>query len=642
MATKNESEIKWMFDEIGLITQTSDIIRESFSQIGFCNTLIREVIQNSLDARLPGKQLKMVFSFNEIDKKDISDYIGSLIPHLTADRFAQKGKVIEDETILTDLASDDPVLMLCIDDLETTGLDGETMSLGEDSSSNFTSFFRAEGISSKQGSQGGRWGQGKTTLNMASHISTFWGLTRRHSDSKELLMGKALLSPHILQSVRYRNYGLFMNSDESPISDRIYIKDFKRKMKCGRLSKESGLSLLIPYPVEVLTFESIIKSSIINYFFPLIKKDLTIKIRSIDNEIHDISDQSIVRLVKNLDWSETLWEKKSIEENLEIINFSKECVELYKQNELVNISQKAADEYTISMDIVEESCNIGEKMLQFNNGKLLGFKIPVNISHKELGVKKSFFEVYIKKYPADKMSKSDEHIYRSGLSLTKEEKKLGGLPVRGILNADDEIISEFLGDAETPSHLKWNRETELLIKKYDKHRQTLSYIRNAMKNLVKILDLKTKDKDYDLLSHIFSLPENVKDEDQNQGERSRDDNIESDGPPPDPLPDSTQDIKIEKIPYGVAIKGSSKTTYPNRIRLKLAYDVLRGSAFSSYKLFDFDLGADILKISPNQCKILHLDSNQVEFELKNRNSNLRITGFDQDRDLVVNLEKVKK
>jgi len=430
ISTPSFQEASWIFDEIGQITLNQEIVRESFRRLEISEVLVREVIQNSLDARIPSENLRMLFSFNSVEKKQVKPFFETLYEHLEAEKFPAGGQVISEE-IISEIRNSPTLNILCIEDLGTTGLDGDISSL----ESNYGAFWRGEGISSKEGTKGGRWGQGKTTFHMASKISTFWGLTRRYNDSREFVMGKALLSPHIIDGKKYVYHGLYTKKNTEPISDSTILHEFKKNMKCMRTASESGLSIIIPYPIEEINQVSIIKAALIHYFFPIIKKDLTIKIKNIDGTIRDINDITIFDIAESLDWSNTKWERQKKEDNLEILRFSKKCVELLDNNEIIELPDTAGTSVKITEESLNDVSNIGSLINDFNSGLTLGFKIPVIIISKDGIAHQSHFIIFIQKYLNQEMTKSDEHYIRSGISLPEEEKRLGGRPVRGILYA---------------------------------------------------------------------------------------------------------------------------------------------------------------------------------------------------------------
>ncbi len=141
--------------------------------------VVREFIQNSLDAIKNQGTIEVKISFQSVSKRDVAQFLdNTLKQHLIA-----CGLLGGEE-----YPAEIPCLVLA--DSGTTGLDGSFASdAGRD---NFYNFWWREGISEKAGQQAGRWGLGKTTFHIVSKIKTFWGLTVR-DDGRKLLMGKALL-----------------------------------------------------------------------------------------------------------------------------------------------------------------------------------------------------------------------------------------------------------------------------------------------------------------------------------------------------------------------------------------------------------------------------------------------------------------
>src|SRR5690606_6808641 len=106
---------------------------------------------------------------------------------------------------------DEPCRFLVVEDFGTTGLRGDPTSVEEPpggTPNDFFYFFRAEGKSGKSGADLGRWGVGKYVFPMASHINTFFALTRRNEDpAGPLLMGQAVLKNHRIGDISYEPDG---------------------------------------------------------------------------------------------------------------------------------------------------------------------------------------------------------------------------------------------------------------------------------------------------------------------------------------------------------------------------------------------------------------------------------------------------
>ena len=81
--------------------------------------------------------------------------------------------------------------------------------------------------------------------------------------------------------------------------------------------------------------------------------------------------------------------------------------------------------------------------------------------------------------------------------------------------------------------------------------------------------------------------------------------------------------------------------FPIRSRITVAYDVRKGNPFKRYEPLDFDLSSGSIIITSAGCTILNRQRNIIEIELKDNNFNLKVTGFDVHRDLIVSVKEEK-
>ena len=167
-------------------------------------TLIRELIQNSTDARIGSVDgpATIRISFKSADPAKSEFWratLGPLEPHLRAS-----------EIDVADLDLGLP-RFLTIEDFGTTGLTG---SFEERDDQNFSDFWRRVGRSHKASNKGGSWGLGKLVFPVSSEIRTFFGLTVRHNDpDRPLLMGQVILTSHRIDGVNRAAHGFFAEHD---------------------------------------------------------------------------------------------------------------------------------------------------------------------------------------------------------------------------------------------------------------------------------------------------------------------------------------------------------------------------------------------------------------------------------------------
>ena len=241
--------------------------------------IVREGIQNSLDAGNNNSVVRIRLTLGRwtpsVTAKKWPRYSDTLNPHLGA---------VADEIAQPSLDEDFRFLVFeDFEDFETSGLEGppEQWLVDKHKKNAFFDFFRAEGVSHKAGGDRGRHGVGKFVFLGASRIRTIFGLTRRN-DQRELLMGTTVLRHHTLRSKPYLPDGWFGlpedNGNVLPLEDEgDAIARFKKDFQLTR-DGECGLSIVVPWLVEDINAEKLIRSVVEGYFLPLICNQLVVEV----------------------------------------------------------------------------------------------------------------------------------------------------------------------------------------------------------------------------------------------------------------------------------------------------------------------------------------------------------------------------
>jgi hypothetical protein len=171
------------------------------------DALIREAIQNSLDAAIPEEQVKVVVTFSSSDQNlpasKIEYYLKGLRSHLEA----RESGLIERVTLTG------PMDFLVIEDFGTRGLEGEVREdedkRAEGEKNDFFYFWRNIGRAVEGATDRGRWGLGKTVFQAASRINSFFGLTIRRGNPGKQLMGQSVLKIHWCDGSKHGPYGYY-------------------------------------------------------------------------------------------------------------------------------------------------------------------------------------------------------------------------------------------------------------------------------------------------------------------------------------------------------------------------------------------------------------------------------------------------
>jgi len=166
--------IGWTFRRMDRGEMNIDPIQSEFFTTeaidGQAEAIVRESIQNSLDAAIPGKKAKVRFRMSNdgeaLERDSHSFFLRGLDPHLSAP-----------EVGLTKRPDDgEPVSFLSIEDFETRGLSGDPAQaedrLGSDN--DFFYFWRNIGRSRKGKRTAGGGDSGRTFSRQPAGSTLFW------------------------------------------------------------------------------------------------------------------------------------------------------------------------------------------------------------------------------------------------------------------------------------------------------------------------------------------------------------------------------------------------------------------------------------------------------------------------------------
>ncbi len=569
---------------------------EFFQGLDIADSLVRESIQNSLDARVSNDSPVIVrFGFGQTPGVS-SEYLADLIPH------ARSAGVPLPQEIPSGMP------YLAIEDFNTGGLDGPLSRDETDGiKGNYLNFWWGEGESDKSGKNAGRWGLGKTVYHVASTLRAFFGLTVRASDHKALLLGKALLYPHRYDDGRRYNYfGYFADHSVKPFEGPA-LQSFKQTFSLAR-EAEPGLSVVVPMPVTDLTPESVVRSAIVHYFFPIISGDLTVRVEG-NFGATTIESRSIYDLARHLDWNGSSWEDRDLDS---LLTFLEEASNLTRSTVTLPLPRDIP-----RMTDVLEGDNLNTLRLAYQANKVLRVRIPLRIGLYGGDRKETFFEVFIER--DERLRESDEFYIRSGITVTKI-RMLRNRRVRALLSARDDVVSAFLGDSETPAHTDWEERNEVFRRKYDHAREVLRFIQSSMREIVKMLDNVPPGIDPDFLEGIFSVPKGVTQKPI--------------------IPDivGAPSFTVERVKAGFRVSLADRSiALPVEKQVQVAYDTQKGNPFSRYSTLDFDFAGKILDVHVSGGKPTTRQGNRLVIRVEKQGFAARVTGFDENRDIVVSV-----
>jgi hypothetical protein len=602
---------------------------EFFKAQDLADALVRESIQNSLDARIPRSRAPVAVRFrfaagaHALHADAVREYFDGLDPHLHA-----AAKTMH--TVLPRHGEAVPYLL--IEDFGTRGLTGdphidpELETGGEEKKNDFFYFWRNVGRSNKGEVDRGRWGLGKAVFTVASRIRTIFGITRRFDDDRSLLLGQSVLKTHVLDAHRIYPYGFFAcfekrNSLPLPIEDPILLDRFADDFGVTRV--EPGLSIVVPYyRDDELSLERIATSAVQQYFYPISRGDLVV----------DVVDGTRTQRIA----ADTIESLTSTDENTARLCALTRWSLAQRDETRIVLADRGA-----SAPRWDETVLDAEKLTTlreaFASGERMAFRVPILVKRKRARPASSWFDVYLER---DESLRKPEHHFIRSLITIPDVRVNGDKGTRALIVIEEPALSRFLGDAENPAHSDWSERADKIRTLYDHGASTLRYVKNSASALAALLSQPPVGRERDFLADLFSI--DAPDDSLHDGAVAARIPIRagagrtpgSEGTTAEVAPRGGG-VTISRVAGGFTVRGTDATVgLP--LRGEIAYRVRAGNPFRKHSPFDFDLlaGSDIttqaegVRLRPTAVNTFELVPSAEKFQIS-------MKGFDPRRDLIV-------
>ncbi len=578
-------------------------------------SLIREAIQNSLDAQRPDATAVTVrigvFRFsNALSPREISEFLSGAWPHVCADDAGLEDPPTQGER----------VPFLVIEDFGTHGLvgDPEHWQPTEISSNGFYLFFRALGRSGKSDEERGRWGVGKFVFPMSSRAHMIWGLTVPSDSGSPLLMGRAVLRTHTIGPQSFHPDGHWGDRlDEgsrlvSPVRDPETVQRFVERFRLER-GNEPGLSVVVPYVDRDIAIPILRHSAIVEYFLPLLRGELSMELAH-DGGVEIVDGHAVREFVSEAN-------SRSAQERLALaIAVTDGETRQIVWPQIFRYDDMEWSSALISDGVIEELRDCLE------SGQAVSVVLRLVICSR-MGAEDLEGRIVVHLRRVEGLGNCRPLLIRAGISVAGERTK-ALLDHVSILLAEDCPVATMIGDAETPAHEQLQHD--LLKGKYQYPRKMISFVRDAASNLLRTVWEADQADDPFALANYFPLISIDGRKADKPTPRKR-----GNHPEPEPtLPEKPRRFNIRKTADGFRVEGNrNATTYPEELSISVAYDVRRGNPFKRYRRFDFDL--ETLPRSVIDCELASIEPNRIVARPSSAGFAVGVSGFDSRRDLVV-------
>ncbi len=594
--------------------------------------LVREAIQNALDATLKSE------SGQQIDVLKVRFFIAGGEHAMPAHRvdtwfdgawahFHAPGNGLRDAP----KKQRDNCPWLVFEDFNTTGLEGDVRQSDpiDGARNSFFYFFRAEGRSGKSGEERGRWGVGKHVFPRSSRVNTFFGLSVRKDDGERVMMGHSVFKSHRSDGKFYCPDGYYGTKDDSglilPITDAVTLDGFCRDFRIKR-TNESGLSVVMPWIDPEITAKALIEAVVRGYFYPILAGALTVTVETPDKS-EVIDDSTIKSVALGLDEAERL-------DLMNLVELA-DWASTRKPQDILRCAPSDPERPRWADDLIPKE-QLKPLRQALENGEKVAIRASLTVREKTKDPRASHFDIFLWK---DGCESGRPVFIREGLIIS-DVRAPRARGVRSLVVVETGALGKLLGDAENPAHTEWQSKGENFRGKYTYGSSALEFVTNAVSNLVHALTAQEEEEDTTLLIDIFSLPPEKKEDGPKQPEEKKQKKgAKSDDDTPEQEPRRKR-FRVHKSLGGfVVTRGDGGTEPPARLSIQVAYDLRRGNPLRRYNNADFCLDQEPIKLhpEPSGVKVVKCEANQMVVEVLDADFRLTVVGFDEKRDLMVNV-----
>jgi hypothetical protein len=622
--------MNWHFRPLAVGEKTREPIQgEFFSTDAIHNpteALVREGIQNTLDAANGDSvRVRILLASNShaMAGKQAATWFTGAWDHLHA-----HGNGLREPP-----QPGEPCSFLVFEDFDTTGLQGDPAQPfdepGEDNS--FFYFFRAEGCSGKSETDRGRWGIGKHVFPRSSRLSTFFGLTVRADDSQRLLMGQTVLKSHRINGTHFSPDGYFgvIRPDKlvMPFKEVATLDQFCRDFRLARRN-EPGLSVVVPWLDLDFTINHLKEAVVSGYFYPILTGALVVTIETPDEKV-EVNAETLIDVALGL-------EGETGRELLPVVDLA-EWAAFRPEQDFIKLNPCDPDRPAWSDELIPVE-KLPAMRQALERGDILAIRASLTIREKGKPARPTHFDFFLRQ---DGYESGRPIFIRDGIIIS-DVRAPRARGVRSLVVIEDRPIATLLGDSENPAHTQWQRDSSNFKGKYVYGSTCLDFVTKAIASLVHALRALDEKPDPTLLLDFFSLPAPKEEEPPHRPE-PRPKPKPGPEPPPDPDPNEPRKkrFRVQWVQGGFTITpGDAGTKPPARLDARVAYDLRRGNPLRKYHTADFRVNHTPIRFDPppQGMKVTAKEENRISVEILDPNFRLTVVGFDEKRDLYVNVK----
>lgn len=644
--------VAWRFTPKTPGEKTRDpVAGEFFAQDAIKNAgeaLVREAIQNSLDARVDrqnGQAKVRIYLSGQggaLKPVDHAAWFGSAWAHYSAPKNGLRAGLI---------AKDKPCGYLVFEDFGTTGLTGdwEQTDVIDGAKNAFFYFFRAEGATEKSSDQLGRWGIGKQVFPRSSNAQTLFGYSVTKERPAGFLMGSCILKHHKVGEVTFRPDGYFGGSRRLsggheisvPTEDSRLIEDFRRHFNLKRVNGQAGLSVVVPWLDEGeeggsgFAKDALLTAIFEGYYMPILEGKLEVEVEDAEGSVRinrDTFANTLDRLIGRIDADRRA---KVLKRTQALVRLSEEIRSSTPLVFDLNPCLPAKAEWREDMLPVETAKKIREALAE---GRLVKVRAGLTVRNKSAGDAADTFACYLRK--EDGYNEKPCHIREDLIISNVAKGRVNGFV--SMVRIEAGPLANLLGDSENPAHTEWQKSSRNFKDKYVLGGVVIDFVTDFVTELLRRVHASDAKLDKDLLQQYFNDPgpdsaSPGKPPKKKPGEKEGEgDENQPPKPPEGEIPESRAELKITPLVDGFTVSSTGWPVDQNaKVEVLAAYETTKGNPFKAYSAYDFDFKGQAKGAEMDGCTILEAKNNTILLSVESPAFSITVKGFDTNRDIIV-------
>jgi hypothetical protein len=595
------------------------------------DSLVREVLQNSLDAGRGEGPVRVRIAIDRhvqlLPSARVEFYLRDLVPHLDS---------LGNATVNQDSPYPD-MDYLVVEDFGTHGLTGDPARSKDPDPVNtglpeaFYWFWRNIGRSGKTGKQLGRWGLGKTVFPSASKINTFFGITRRSSDARMLVMGQAITKLHTLNGAEYVPEGFFHDpgapeSIQMPFADPKLVGRFCKDFRLTR-EDDPGLSIVIPYPSGRFDSADLARSVILHFFLPILSGDLEVEVDGDGDRDFYIDRHSIEAVSEQIPWNGSVRHKLN---RPPPFGLAKWAINRTTNQALDTLKVAGVGGAPHWSDSLFADGQLDRLRNVLEEESRIAIRVPISIERKQGGSVESHFDVFLEKDPEG--GRAHDYFIREGMTISRISTLSAIRGLEGLVFVDQGELSQLLGDAEGPTHTEWGTGETRPEERYVRWKRRVTFVRHGIARLFALLSPPPAELQEDWLKDIFSIRHNPE-----PGRVGRKKKREKKSGTPKDFPERAPPrLSLTQERGGFRVEATAGQDPPARIHIRIAYDLPSGNPLSKWSPFDFSLDdgrSGPIRFDVSGARLERRKGNAFEVVVEEPVFLVKVSGFDPKRDL---------